>query len=267
MRRYIFALPVIFIVFFALTGISWKPSDIKSNPTAIAVAEPTADQLFASYVQNIYQTANLEASGLSMSVFEKAMTGYINLKQAGKISAAKSVLTIADFDQSSTKKRLWIVDLDQQKLLMNTWVAHGQGSGADKPSKFSNVNNSYQSSVGFYVTGEIYSGQHGRSLRLDGMDQGFNSNARSRAIVVHGADYVSQGTISALGRLGRSQGCPAVAPELAGKVIDAIAGKTVLFINATTEAYNSKYLNEGSAAMFAANLMNHQETLDTVSSI
>ena len=83
MRRYIFALPVIFIVFFALTGISWKPSDIKSNPTAIAVAEPTADQLFASYVQNIYQTANLEASGLSMSVFEKACL--LNLNRALKL--------------------------------------------------------------------------------------------------------------------------------------------------------------------------------------
>jgi hypothetical protein len=98
-------------------------------------------------------------------------------------------------------------------------VAHGQRSGADKAVKFSNTNNSFQSSIGFYITGETYNGQHGRSLRLDGVDDGFNDNARKRAIVVHGADYVSQGTINALGRLGRSQGCPAVAPELANKAI------------------------------------------------
>ncbi|WP_225872655.1 murein L,D-transpeptidase catalytic domain-containing protein [Pedobacter frigoris] len=107
-------------------------------------------------------------------------------------------------------------------------VAHGQRSGSDKASHFSNSNNSFQSSIGFYLTGEVYYGQHGRSLRLDGMDEGYNSIARKRSIVVHGADYVSQETINALGWLGRSQGCPALAPEVANTVINTIEGETVL---------------------------------------
>jgi hypothetical protein len=173
-------------------------------------------------------------------------------------------------DMNSTQKRLWIVDLDKKELLLNTWVAHGQRSGADKAVKFSNTNNSFQSSIGFYITGETYNGQHGRSLRLDGVDDGFNDNARKRAIVVHGADYVSQGTINALGRLGRSQGCPAVAPELANKVINTIEGKTVLFINSSTQDYTSKYLDEHLAATLAQSTgaeNTDQQTADAIDSL
>ncbi|MNX93944.1 hypothetical protein D3C86_1261590 [compost metagenome] len=144
----------------------------------------------------------------------------------------------------STEKRLWIIDLNKKTLLLNTWVAHGQGSGGDKAVNFSNTSESLKSSLGFYVTGEVYNGTHGRSLRLDGMDEGFNSNARRRAIVVHGANYVGPQTISALGRLGRSQGCPAVPQSVVKKVIDNIAGGTVLFINSSDERFNSKYLDE-----------------------
>lgn len=115
----------------------------------------------------------------------------------------------------------------------------------------------FTSSLGFYVTGEVYKGIHGRSLKLDGMDQGFNDLARSRSIVVHGASYVSQGTINALGRLGRSQGCPAVAPEVADEVINTIGDKTVLFINKSVETYSSKYLDETLAANFAVDLATH----------
>ena len=154
-------------------------------------------------------------------------------------------------DQSSSTKRLWVIDLDKKALLINTWVAHGKNTGDDRATHFSNVTSSNQSSLGFYVTAEIYNGKHGRSLKLDGMDAGYNSNARQRAIVVHGADYVSQGTINALVRLGRSQGCPAVAPEYADKVINAIAGKTVLFINGNDQSYTSKYLDHHIAASFA----------------
>ena len=98
------------------------------------------------------------------------------------------------------------------------------------------------------MTAEVYKGKHGRSLRLDGMDEGYNSNARKRSIVVHGAPYVSQGTINELGRLGRSQGCPAVPAELSDKVINTIEGKTVIFINGTHQSYFSKYLDVHLAA-------------------
>ena len=117
------------------------------------------------------------------------------------------------------------------------------------------LNNSYASSLGFYVTGEIYYGTHGKSLKLDGLDKGFNDNARKRDIVLHGASYVSKNTINALGRLGRSQGCPAVAPEVADKIINTIAHQTILFINKSDQFYNSKFLDENLAAQVIINEM------------
>lgn len=254
MRKYILGAAGITLVSFALTFISWIPGNFGWSTAKQHQQQTLAlsgDSLYNIYIKKLYDSARLAQSGLNINVFEKAVTGFYNLKNSGKLCSDKSVLTIADMDMNSTQKRLWIVDLDKKELLLNTWVAHGQRSGADKAVKFSNTNDSFQSSVGFYVTAEVYSGQHGRSLKLDGMDEGFNSNARKRSIVVHGADYVSQGTINALGRLGRSQGCPAVAPELADKVINTIGGKTVLFINSSTTDYTSKYLDEHMAAALA----------------
>lgn len=207
-----------------------------------------ADSVYNLHIHHLYADLNLKTAGLSLPVFEKALTGFYNLKKAGQTSSSKQILSIADFDQLSTKKRLFIIDLAQKKLLLNTWVAHGQNSGANEATHFSNIDNSFSSSLGFYVTGETYRGIHGKSLKLDGMDDGFNSNARQRSIVVHGAPYVSAGTINALGRLGRSQGCPAVATEVADKVINTIEDKTVLFINKSAENYHSNYLNESLAA-------------------
>lgn len=227
-----------------MTIISWIPSKSHLSPAKIV----TEDSLYNSYVSKIYNAAHLEQAGLSPEVFEKALTGFYNLKNSGKISGEKSILTIADFDQNSTKKRLWIIDLKKDSLLLNTWVAHGQNSGDDMATKFSDVNDSNESSLGFYVTAEIYNGKHGRSLRLDGMDEGYNSNARKRSIVVHGAPYVSQGTINQLGRLGRSHGCPAVPAELSNLVINTIEGKTVIFINGSNQSYSSKYLDTHLAA-------------------
>jgi hypothetical protein len=214
----------------------------------------SVDSVYNSHINSLYSDLHLKEKGLALPVFEKALTGFYNLRQLGLVPR-KSILTIADFDQLSTKKRLYIIDLQQKTLLLNTWVAHGQNSGGDEANVFSNINNSFSSSLGFYLTGEVYRGIHGKSLKLDGLDEGFNSNARSRSIVVHGAAYVSEGTIKALGRLGRSQGCPAVAPEVADKVIQTIEDKTVLFINKSDEKYHSKYLNETLAATFANDQM------------
>jgi len=244
MRKYLLGGAGIIFSTLALTMISWTPS-ITKKATAKVV---TTDSLYSNYVNKIYNAAHLEQAGLKAEVFEKALTGFYNLKSSGKISGEKSILTIADFDQNSTKKRLWIIDLNKDSLLLNTWVAHGQNSGDDLPNKFSDVNDSNESSLGFYVTAEVYKGKHGRSLRLDGMDEGYNTNARKRSIVVHGAPYVSQGTINQLGRLGRSHGCPAVPAELSDLVINTIEGNTVIFINGTKNAYASKYLNTQVAA-------------------
>lgn len=244
MKKYLLGGAGLVFSTLALTIISWVPS---STPR-VTQKVVTEDSLYNLHVTNIYNAAHLAGSGLSPAVFEKALTGFYNLKSSGKISTEKEILTIADFDQNSTKKRLWIIDLQKDSLLLNTWVAHGERSGDDMATRFSDTNDSKESSLGFYVTAEIYYGKHGRSLKLDGMDEGYNTNARMRSIVVHGAPYVSQGTINQLGRLGRSHGCPAVAPELVDKVINTIEGKTVIFINGSKNAYASKYLNTQLAA-------------------
>lgn len=244
MRKYLLGGAGLVFCTLALTIVSWTPSSTKNSPAKIV----TEDSLYIQYVSKVYTAAHLEQAGLKPEVFEKALTGFYNLKNSGKISGEKSILTIADFDQNSTKKRLWIIDLENDSLLLNTWVAHGQNSGDDMATKFSDINDSNESSLGFYVTAEVYVGKHGRSLRLDGMDEGYNSNARKRSIVVHGAPYVSQGTINQLGRLGRSHGCPAVAAELSDRVINTIEGKTVIFINGSKQPYSSKYLDTHLAA-------------------
>lgn len=245
MRKGVLGVAGVVMITIALTMISWTPVKIDSvknqafNANNLAINNLTINE----QIQQIYDLAHLEQAGLSVSVFKKAAIGFYNLRNTGKISEDKSILSIADFDLSSKKKRFWIVDLDQEKLLLNTWVAHGTYSGGDQATNFSNTIESQKSSIGFYVTGEAYRGKHGLSLRLDGMDEGFNSNARERAIVVHGAEYVSQHTIDLLGRLGRSQGCPAVPQELANTVVHTMEGRTVLFINATTANYTSQYLD------------------------
>ncbi len=249
MNRYILGLSGLIALTFFFISIGWKSSSIE-KPDVKTHVILSVDSVYNKHVDSLYNATHLKEAGLSEVTFEKALTGFYNLKKAGQLST-KSILTIVDFDQLSTKKRLYIIDLDKKEILLNTWVAHGQRSGSDEAINFSNKNDSYTSSLGFYVTGEVYRGMHGRSLKLDGMDDGFNNNARMRSIVVHGADYVSSGTINALGRLGRSQGCPAVAPELADEVINTIEDKTVLFINKSKEAYTSKYLDHTLAANFA----------------
>lgn len=253
MRKNLLGLSVLGLALIFLLVAARKPDTNFNTKKKVAKAPLATDSIYNCYINHLYTTLRLKEAGLSLPVFEKAVTGFYNLKQSGCVSA-KPILTIADFDQVSTKKRLYIIDLDKKALLLNTWVAHGQNSGWNEATSFSNANQSFSSSLGFYVTGEVYRGVHGKSLKLDGMDEGFNSNARRRAIVVHGAPYVSSGTIKALGRLGRSQGCPAVAPAVADKVINTIEDKTVLFIHKSVEHYQSKYLNETLAASFAVDL-------------
>ncbi|KLT67124.1 murein L,D-transpeptidase catalytic domain family protein [Pedobacter sp. BMA] len=249
MKRETVGIAMFLLVSIGIVGVSWKKVEGPQTQQE-TIKNIAADSLYSRYIDTLYHAVRLDSAGLKEEVFEKALTGFYNMKYSGLLHA-KSVLTIADFDQESCKKRLYIIDLDHKKLILNTWVAHGQNSGGDKPSYFSNVPNSNQSSIGFFLTGEIYYGKHGRSLKLDGMDQGYNNNARERAIVLHGADYVCQETIDQLGRLGRSQGCPAVATKLANQVINAISDRTVLFINNSEQSYHSAFLNETLAASVA----------------
>lgn len=182
-------------------------------------------------VEGIYNSIDFaENSKPSLDVFEKAYHGYDNLRDAGMLNTCKDILTICDMSMSANTNRMWIIDLRERKVLLNTYVAHGQGSGEEFASRFSNKMNSHQSSLGFYVTGETYNGEHGNSLYLHGMDKGYNDLAYDRNIVVHGADYVNPNYICNNQRLGRSWGCPAVSSKLSDKVIDMIKDSTCLFI-------------------------------------
>src|SRR5690606_24474285 len=240
-------LPGMILVVIAILTLSWVPVNPESIETKKDELVLSPNMVLEQQASTIYEEAQLEKEGLAFEVFEKAFIGYLNLQEDKRNNAGSHILLIADFNQSSKKKRLWIVDLKNTHLVLNTWVSHGRGSGGEMATKFSNTNNSHQSSLGFYLTGEVYYGKHGRSLRLDGMDSGFNDNARQRAIVLHGASYVSQSAINSLNRLGLSHGCPAVPLELTDEIIDIIKNKTVLYIHADSPSYQSVYLNSEKA--------------------
>ncbi|HSI77801.1 MAG TPA: murein L,D-transpeptidase catalytic domain family protein [Lunatimonas sp.] len=173
------------------------------------------------------------------SMLEKALTGYFNLVEKGAISSGRP-LTIIDFSIPSTDDRLWVIDMKKMKIHLQSLVAHGRNSGENMAENFSNQHSSYMSSVGFYLTGETYQGNHGYSLRLDGLEKGFNDQARSRAIVIHGADYVDEKFISSTGRLGRSLGCPALPMGTHEEIINVIKEKSPLFIYAEVPEYLAK---------------------------
>lgn len=177
-----------------------------------------------------------EKLGLSAAILQKALVGFEKLKAAGKLQNTR-LLTIADFSQASHQERLYVINLETETLVQQSLVAHGKNSGTIYAQKFSNKNASNQSSLGFYVTGQPYQGKHGKSLVLAGMEKGINDRAQQRAIVLHGADYVSEESIQRRGYIGRSQGCPAVPEALSASIIDSIQGASCLFIYAPDKNY------------------------------
>lgn len=191
-------------------------------------------------IQLIYSNSLNETFVLpNENLMEMAVNGYHKLVRNKKIKEGKP-LTIVDFSLPSTEKRLWIIDVERGIILQNSVVSHGRNSGNLMAEKFSNIDSSFMSSLGFYITGETYVGKHGYSLRLDGVEKGFNDKARDRAIVIHGADYANEDFISNTGRLGRSLGCPALPVNTSKEIIDIIKDKTCLFIFGKDDDYISK---------------------------
>ncbi len=171
----------------------------------------------------------------SWTCFAYAEQGYQKLVALGKIN--NPYLTVVDFSLPSTQKRLWVIDMQQLKVVQHTYVAHGRNSGWITPTAFSNIPESQQSSLGFYLTGATYFGKHGLAMKLKGMEPGFNDNAAERAIVMHGAAYVSAEHIQRHQRLGRSQGCPALSQNDAQVIIPTIQNGSCLFIYAQQTSY------------------------------
>ena len=203
----------------------------KENP-------PKEDHSFFFNKKELYDSLGLEELGLDRTVFDIALKGMEKLLTLNKLHA--NILSIADFSKPSTFKRLYVIDLDQSIVLFNTWVAHGRNTGTEWAQQFSNKPRSNKSSLGFFVTGNTYIGSNGYSLKLMGMEKGFNNNAYQRAIVIHGADYVGEKNIQDLGYLGRSQGCPAVMPEINTPLINSIKEGTCFFIYHPSPGYLQK---------------------------
>ncbi|MBL4708143.1 MAG: murein L,D-transpeptidase catalytic domain family protein [Flavobacteriales bacterium] len=170
------------------------------------------------------------ASKPEFSLFEKAYLGYIDLKLSGLLPFSKNILSIIDFRIPSQKKRMWVIDLKLKTILHHTYVAHGENSGGKYAIDFSNTVGSHQSSLGFYITQETYIGKNGLSLRLQGLEHGFNSNARERYVVLHGADYATEEYLKKNGELGNSEGCPAIPMGLHIPIIELTKEGTCLFM-------------------------------------
>ncbi len=180
--------------------------------------------------EDMYSAVNLADSGLARTVFDLAIKGLRKLIAEGKLTNA-NLVTIADYSQSSNKKRLYVIDLRNKKLLFNTYVAHGRNTGEEYAKSFSNEIGSLKSSLGFYITENPIVGSHtGFALLIKGVEKGFNDHAIKREIIIHAADYATEKFIKRYGRLGRSLGCPVLPPELNKPIIEKIKGGTCLFI-------------------------------------
>lgn len=243
-KKYVFFFLFVVLVFVQLSFVAAKSSTTGVNnlPDSSGLSEVKVETMASSFLMKnlpVYDSLHLEKEGLSKEVFEMALKGMEKLLQAG-ITQKDNVIAIADFNQPSTKKRLYIIDLDTYELKFRTWVAHGRRSGKEMAEHFSNKIESNQSSPGFYVTRSTYQGKHGYSLRLEGVERGINDNASRRAIVMHGADYVSPNIIPKLGYIGRSQGCPAIPMELHRPVINELKDGACLFIYSPLSSYLQK---------------------------
>lgn len=172
--------------------------------------------------------ATLARKGAPRRVIETALRAYDCAGRRGLIVGRE--LLLIDYTRPSTRRRLWLIDVEKQRTLLRAHVAHGRGSGEFRARRFSNEPGSNASSVGLYRVEERYRGRHGLARRLRGLEPGFNDNARRRAIVLHGAAYARPVTILRLGRLGLSLGCPAVSPQVARQLVTSLPVGTALLM-------------------------------------
>ncbi|MEN9298591.1 MAG: hypothetical protein RLZZ429_904 [Bacteroidota bacterium] len=214
------------------TGFSFKGKSIS------VVTNPT-ETLRANTFTEVYENLDLASLGLSKKAYEFALEGYDRLKSGGQI-IQDHILSVVDFSLPSNQKRLFVIDLLKGELLFHTFVSHGKNSGKLIAKQFSNKASSFQSSIGFYTTGEPYLGKHGLSLRLIGKEKGINDKALQRGIVIHGADYAEEDVAIRQGYLGRSLGCPAVPQSVHRELISTIQNGTCFFIYAPMPGYSKQ---------------------------
>ncbi len=220
------------------TANGLRATSLKRLPAPFSVSATSVK--FETDVSALYSETNLEQSGLKRSVFEYAYKGYLYLLEQHKLNRS-NVISICDFSQSSRSRRLYVVDLENKKILVNTYVAHGRRSGGEYAKSFSNNRSSHKSSLGFYVTEDTYVGKHGLALKIHGLEKGFNDKADRRNIVVHGSKYVGEDYLKTNRINGRSFGCPAIPLDDVDDVIDNIKGGSCLFIYHPTKKYLHRF--------------------------
>ena len=220
----------------------------KSSPekfqSLLTVIDSTGTISPEAEINSIYDSLKLKKRGLRKEAFKYAYLGYKKLEEEGQLNK-EGIITICDFSQSSKRKRLYVIDLKERKLLLNTFVAHGKNSGGEYAKRFSNRPESLQSSLGFYRTKKTYYGGHGLALTLTGLEPGFNDKAERRKIVIHGSQYIGDNYRRWGKFMGRSFGCPAVPMKQSKALINTIKNGSCLFIYHPSKNYldGSKILN------------------------
>jgi hypothetical protein len=224
------------------SGNGLMATPLKKFPAPVTLSASSVK--FETEVSNLYCEINLEESGLRREVFAYAYKGYLKLLDEHRINK-NNIITICDFSQSSRNRRLYVLDLETRKILVNTYVAHGRRSGGEYAKSFSNKWSSHKSSLGFYVTEMVYTGRHGYAIKLHGLEKGFNDKADRRNIVIHGSKYVGEEFIKSNKFNGRSFGCPAIPNADVKDVIEDVKGGSCFFIYHPTKKYlqGSKILN------------------------
>ena len=216
---------IVLVVFFPLNNLPSFANEMPIKNLFISAHHDLEENVEENSLQQYLNSFPM----ISSEALKTALSGYAALNEEGKITQ-KDIITVIDFSLPSTQERLFVINIKTKELIEKSLCAHGKNSGELYATTFSNTSESNESSLGFYIANETYNGKHGYSLKLDGQEPGINSNARERGIVMHAADYVSKAFINATGRLGRSQGCPAVPTDQFQKIISLIKGGSCLFI-------------------------------------
>jgi hypothetical protein len=234
-RNAVALLPALLLMANISAPVPGNRLPLDSSPTSSYTTIPGEDY---------YAAWNLTAAGLSQDAFNDAMKGYNYLKEKRQLNNT-DVMTIVDYSKPSSQKRLYVLDMNNGKILFNTLVAHGRNSGLEYANDFSNAESSHKTSLGFFITMNTYTGGNGYSLKLQGCEKGINDKALERAIVVHGAEYADERYVQHNGYLGRSYGCPAIPEKVSKKIIDAIKNGSCMFLYHPTKKYtaHSKILN------------------------
>jgi hypothetical protein len=225
-----------------LSIVGWGPGPIISSLFSPSVTIPPNAR---DWINQEIMVIDAQAKNIDPEVLKLGLLAYFHARERG--FPHKQLLTLIDYSKPSNERRLWVVDMRTNRVLFNTWVSHGKNSGEVLPTSFSNESGSLKSSIGVFLTINSYMGENGYSLRLMGLEQGFNDNAFNRSIVVHGAWYSDPEVIKKYGQLGRSWGCPSVRPQETRPLINTIKDNSLVVVYYPDRNWlrNSTFLTTG----------------------